>query len=822
MHHDSQNNSYEGYSYSHPSISTSSQNTYYQYYNPRRRTRQFRYSNGTTTTGYNFSHLQQQYQPSVGISDLAEPMSLFDDLRFPLNRPSDVIPFPVVYTPSNPSRRIPPIPDERLATASAMRERLLNDIQQSMREIDRELTSLEQRSTFSQYIPSRPLPLVAPRRKSLDKGLAITNDNNDPSRQSKPRKVYNVIPRIPSQPKKTATPTSVSNLIEETTSQLFFSQYHYAAEVEEITIDEKDAENAEMKSVANEIPHSKSSEPLSLDPFRREQSALSEHRALILVREYIDDEQTETTEDFQHNDPVDTDTAQLSLVRSSTQTGTSNKLNIQDFKALTHTAPEPAVVIPSLPVSELKPKEIPDKTETDLINTMLSKPVKHAHLSTKPEETLSSSRQAIVNPKNNTDVDTGYFFSDFGEGGEGEEDLISIDPRHFQIPTDTELLPEDNISNILIRQSQTSLRNPHSFQQQQQQQQYERKLITRNNNKHVEETESEKIHSSTKHIITSSSAASSKKLFPISIYDSMQTQLTNKNTNMNEHRHDDVRPPLTTSRSNRTEQSDENEFNHFVTSTRRTSLRNKDTPQQRSASPPRSPQHPVVYALSRDTSLSPSDILKSTEYIDDSGDLRSSQSPSNTPLPIALKSPDVTTNRPTSTSSRPMTPERRDSIPTLDQNTLLTSADLRDLDERNDEHSDDNPSSPLENFIFIPKNPSNETERENDEEQYRMPSPFILEQEDRRLTSVSPTDIETRESEEKFFDLPPLIIDRQETNRTPQSESKPKLIPKDERDEQPLLTESQKRSKLSLIIQPPKPKQKKPIDPPKPVSIPPT
>ena len=794
-------NNYRSYSYVRPPISTSSQNTYYQYYNHRRHPRQFRYSNGAAINTYAFSHLQQWYQPSVEISDLAEPISVFDDLRYPPHRPSDVFPFPSVYTPPNPTRRIPAISNERFATASAMRERLLKDIQQNINEIDREITSLEQRSTFSQYIQSRRSPFGASRRKSLEKLTTSTTDI-DPARQEKPGKVYNVIPRIASQPTKASSPQAPSNLTEETTSQLFYSHYHYAAEAEEIQIDERDPENDDMRSAVNEIPRAKSVELVSLKSFRQEQSALSEYCALIFVPQYIDNDQTETTEDFHQSAAIDAVAAQVSLVRSSDHPGSSNKLSIEDFQSLTQIAPEP---VPPAPSSrEPKAKDVPEKKQADLINTLLSKPVKHAHLSTKAEEILSSSEQAIVNPKNNTDVDTAYFFSDYGESGEGEEDFISIDPRQFAIPPDEELFPEDNVSHFQIRQSQTSLLNPHSSEEQQQ-----RKLIIQNNNEHVEERESEKIDSTTKHIITSPSTASSKKLFPISIYDNMQTQATHENSNVNEHQHEWL---PTTIDNNPIDQSTENRVNQFMRSSRQISSRNKDTPtEQRSASPHRSIQNQVVYEFSRDASISPVNIHENRGAGSD-------RSRSNSPLPIPRNSPDLNMNRPSSTS-RPSTPERRDSIPYLDQNTLMTSVYILDLGERSVERSmtnpDDDPPSALEKAILEPKTPSNEGQVDDN----RTPSPFITEQHTRRLDSVSPVDVETKQWKHNFLESPLISNNRQESNRSRKTELKPKLIIKDEREEYPSITESQKRSKLSLQIHRPRSKEQKRISTRKHVSI---
>jgi hypothetical protein len=660
------------------------------------------------------------------ITDLAEPLFVFDDLKFPRQRRSNVPHFPPVYLPPNLSRPTS-ISDARLATANAMRERLLIDIQHNMNEIDREITSLEQRSAISGYIPARLSSFISKRQTSLDKRTYLSHGETE-KWPDKPRKIYSVIPRIKSQPK-TISPPSISNRTNKSLSPSYIGQYHYGPEMIENEIREGDPENTDLKLVVKEMPKLTFRQPLTLEQFRREQSALPQNRALIFVPEYDDENETgsnEKVEDFHPRHSIPPDMAQISTVHSSNISGSSNRLRIQDFQLLTHTVPEPKPEIP--PMSTSKPAEVSDKTEVNLINTMISAPVKHTHQSKATKETHSSSQQET---KNNNDVDTAYFFSDFGQ--EGEEDLISIDPSHFTLPTGSDILSEDNISDTLIRQSQTSLLNPYSLQEQ--------KSIMQNNNEHVNEGESKKIDAMTTDIITSTSTLPSKNLFPISIDDNMQTQLVRKNSNINQ---DQEEVSTTISNIERIEQSSEKRANIPLTTERKTSSKNMNSLPKRSASLHQSP-----YILSRGPSITSGDLHKlSTQQ-------PSVESHRDSPIPVPLNTPDSNNIRPS--TSRPITPERRNSIASLDQNILLTPIDIINLLDPSIDHFPMNSKRDIPNTL---------ASLQEDQEQ----NPSNMETNEPDLPShISDTNLTSLHREETI--RPPLSLDH---NVNPSFEPKPK------------------------------------------------
>ena len=94
------------------------------------------------TVKYPSFYFQHQYQTSATISDLGEPISIFDDIKSCKYSQSNAFLVPSTYSPLSPSR-YPSINDERLATASTIRERLLTGIQRSINEIDEELSLLK-------------------------------------------------------------------------------------------------------------------------------------------------------------------------------------------------------------------------------------------------------------------------------------------------------------------------------------------------------------------------------------------------------------------------------------------------------------------------------------------------------------------------------------------------------------------------------------------------------------------------------------------------------------------------------------------------------
>ncbi|CAF4636747.1 unnamed protein product, partial [Rotaria sp. Silwood2] len=202
MHRRNQNNDYRNYSFLLPSSSSSSRNAHYQYYDRRLRSRQTLYSNATPVPTYSTPRAQHQYQPSTTISDLVEPISVFDNLEPSKHHRSPVTSLPLTYKPPNPSRQSS-INNERLTTASVMRERLLKDIQENISEIDQELSSLKKRPSISHYVPPHLSPIAGVRQTSSHKKTPLPNDDKK-IWPNKPKRVYQVVPRITSETKKTS------------------------------------------------------------------------------------------------------------------------------------------------------------------------------------------------------------------------------------------------------------------------------------------------------------------------------------------------------------------------------------------------------------------------------------------------------------------------------------------------------------------------------------------------------------------------------------------------------------------------------------------
>ncbi|CAF0885414.1 unnamed protein product [Rotaria sp. Silwood1] len=901
MHRHNQNNDYRNYSFIPPSSSSSSRNAHYQYYDRRLRTRQTLYSNATPIPTYSTPRPQHQYQPSsttttttTTISDLAEPISVFHNIEPSKYHRSSITSLPITYKPPNPSRQSS-IVDNRLATASVMREHLLKDIQRNISEIDQELSSLKKRPSISQYIPPRLSPIVDVRQTSSQKKTPLPNDDKQ-IWPDKPKRVYQVVPRITSEAKKTSQ-QSTPKLSEQSISNSFIGQYHYGPEVEEIEIRENDPENSDLKSTSDEISRFNFHEIFSLEQFYRQQSDLPENRALIFVPQYVDNYDikiNESTEEFQEKTPIDTNFARSSTVTSLHDLASSNKLNIQDFQLLMQIAPEPKIEISSENV--VNSHEISNQVEENLNNTILSKPVKHSRLSIRTQETLSLSSQTMKNAENTTDFDMNYFFSDFGNEYEGEEDLISIDPYHFAPPTASEIIPDDNKSNILIRQSQTSLPNSHASEQQQ---------TIENNNQYIKETEKKKIDATTEHIVTPISTSQSTKMLPVSIDDDTQTQSVRNNNNSNEHQ----RQIFTTSLNmNTNEQSQENKLNNLLTDlhassskfeqettnkttsknispthSRPRSISNKShSSRQRSSSLHNSTKNPSKNILSQEQSFTSipniSEIsTKQTEPVLDNEQQTSNESRRSSAIPVVLYSPD-SDNIPVSTS-RTASPERRNSIPSLNQNILFTSTDIINFEDSNTENlqtvSSQQPNvveheelSHSINSLSVQEiqqnNQSHELQdellsNENQDEiinQHLSPPISIHEQENNRLKSVSPLTMETKKIEDNdnnddlhLPSLSPRHCNGSNTNLTSVEQEdifrqtispdyinnqlekptspllEPKLIVEDqskhedkhssspilEDESLPLITASQRRSKLSLLVHRPKQRQKKPI-----------
>ncbi|CAF1255547.1 unnamed protein product [Rotaria magnacalcarata] len=710
MRRHTQTNDFRHYSFLPPSIKTSPRNAHYQYYDRRLRAQQNVYSNMTPISTYSSSRAQHHSRTSTTVSDLGEPISAFHDIEPPVYHQSAVTSLPLVHQPSNISRQAS-INNERIARASVMRERMLQNIQQNISEIDQELSSLKKRPSISHHIPPRLTPLVNIQSASAHKSTPSPNveSKNWPNKQ---KKVYQVVPRISSEMSKTSqlsTPKLMTNFITDS----FVGQYHYGPEVEEIEINDNDPENEDLKSTYDEISQFNFHETFTGDQFLREQSNLPHNRALISVPEYVDNENmkmNESTEELDKKNLIDTNTVRPSTVTSLRELTSIGKLNIQDFQSLIQTAPEFKIEVP--PESQTINIEEPlHAIDTNLPNTILSKPMKHSRLSIRTQDTLSLSSQTTKNPDNNNN-NMNYFFSDFGNEFEGEEDLISIDPYNFAPPTESELISEDNRSNVLMRQSQTSLLNPHASQQQQH---------IENNNLYFEETEKKKIDATTKQSVTAISASPSMKMLPVSIDDDTQTKFERNNNNNNknnnsssdEHQHDALATSLD---MNKNESSDDKPSNDLPTNihsspsiseqktTNRAYSKNatptdersrsiskqSNSSRQRSASLYRSSRKQFNDLLSREQSyisfIDHDEIttIQTENDLDDEQQI-STKSRRNSAIPVPLTSPDPN-NIPVSTS-RAASPERRNSISSIDQNILFTPNDIIDFDNSTIDHT---------------------------------------------------------------------------------------------------------------------------------------
>jgi hypothetical protein len=312
------------------------------------------------------------------------------------------------------------------------------------------------------------------------------------------------------------------------------------------------------------------------------------------------------------------------------------------------------------------------------MNTMFSKPLKHARLSTRTLETHSSTHPSNNNPGNNISGGFGYFFSDFGNEneGEGEEDLISLDLTNFALPLPSEMFSGENISNGSIRQSQTSLLNPHQQQQ----------SIHPNNNQHIKETENKNNDVTTNDIVPAPLTSPSKQTLPISINDNTTTQSTKNNNEQTGRKMSNINTtePL---KDNKLAKSSFH-FNSSLlalehkdgnkTSLKTTNVHDKQSQpvRQRSSSLRYGSKNQTSNITSRHQSVTPPDRAKKPT---------NQQKPPVQPrrtsvLPVPLHSTDFSNER--FSTSRPTTPERRSSIPTLDPNILLTFIDMINFDDQ--------------------------------------------------------------------------------------------------------------------------------------------
>ncbi|CAF2151508.1 unnamed protein product [Rotaria magnacalcarata] len=520
MRRHTQNYNYRNYSFLFPTSSTHLRNTHYQYYNPRLRLQQNLYSNATPTSTYSTPRSQYQSQTLTTISDLPEPISVFDTVETSKNHQSPVTPLPVLYRSENTSRP-PIINNERFAKASAMRERLLKDIQRNINEIDQELSSLKGRPPISRHISQRLPPLEDRREILTSRTIALSNDE-DRFWPNKPKRVYQVVPRISSEIIRTSQSTS-PKLTDNITPDLFVGQYHYGVEIDEMEILDDDPENTDFKSTFEEVSRFNAHEIYSLNRFRREQSDATKNRALVFIPQYIDNLETrinELTEELHQNNLTVRNILQSSAVTSVHELSSVSRYDSQDFQLHRQTAAEPKLQNSSESLFNSH-EPTTNKIESNSNNTMLLKPIKHSHLSTNTQEALVPSSQRIKSPENNMN----HVSSDVHNEFQSKEQLKSVDTGHLFIAAQLERISDDQRKNTFMKESHTS--------QQQQQQQQQQEQTNENNTQHVKETETKKIDETPRQVATVISASPSKKVLPISIFDDMQIQSTRNNDNTN-------------------------------------------------------------------------------------------------------------------------------------------------------------------------------------------------------------------------------------------------------------------------------------------------
>ncbi|CAF0975147.1 unnamed protein product, partial [Adineta steineri] len=252
MHRRSLSNDYKNYPYVLPSYSPPSRNGNRQNYDPIQHTEQALYPNIPLNSRNTSANVQHQPQSLPIISNLSEPISIFDDLKPLARHRSNLSSLSSGYIPPNPIQRSS-VSDARLFTANAMRERLLTDIHDNITEIDRELSTLEIRPSISNYIPprfssdngSRQTSFVSqqknkPHNARIDEQDDSSEDEEKKQRKKKSKKkVYEVIPRTAS----TSSKHSITKLTDPQPNPIsYVGQYHYAIEIGEHDTDEEDTD----------------------------------------------------------------------------------------------------------------------------------------------------------------------------------------------------------------------------------------------------------------------------------------------------------------------------------------------------------------------------------------------------------------------------------------------------------------------------------------------------------------------------------------------------------------------------------------------------
>ncbi|UJR10185.1 hypothetical protein I4U23_014400 [Adineta vaga] len=674
---------HKNYPYVPPIYSTPSQSSQIRNYDPIQHTEHALYPHSKL----NSANVQNQSQSFLPFIDASDPLTVFDDQKPRTRMRSNTSSLSSGYVPPNPLQRSS-VSDSRLATANAMRERLLTDIQDNIMEIERELSTFDVRPTIANYVPPRysSTSRNSGQAKSIHQHTcknchASIHERSDSSteeeleRRRKPKKkIYEIIPATASTSEKSLK-RSTTKVIDQ---QSYVGQYHYGAEIGESEITGDVPENIEFESIIEDIPEFKY-ETLSTEQFLKTQPSLPLERALIFALMYGDTENVgdnETADDFRRKKSKITKAEEL-LVAPLSDIESSDKVNIQNFELLIRTAPEPEPQ--TLPENIGDPPDPEDINDDEMIRSMLSKPLKHNRLSTRTMETLSGTRSGNKGSDNNGPNGNGYFFSDFGnEGdGEGEEDLISLDLSNFAVPTSSEMIPDEN---ALLRRSQISLPNPHA------------KQASTTQNEPTKDSESKKNSAETK---DNRNASGTQQISSNSTNDMTKVQSAKPNeSTMNNRR--TSRKMSTINATEPVMKSTKSSF-HFDSSL--IALEHKEL-----TKPPANPQEkrPVSgskqsrlvrqrsSSLRQDSKIPvPSSVTRRQSIISPDANTRSIKPPTQQKLPTGARRTSVLPvplnqsaipNERISTSRTP-SPERRNSIPVLDQNVLFSLLDMVDLDD---------------------------------------------------------------------------------------------------------------------------------------------
>jgi len=150
MHHQSQNNDSRYYPHIPPGNLQSS--------------RHLSSNDGNLPSSYDSS----RYQPSSFLQNLtSSTTNTIADLVEPLEHRRSIVasPLPSTYIPSNPSP-LSSVNAVNLTQAYGLREQLLNNIQHSINDIDRDLTSFERQPSVSCFSP-----IIKPNVKSISFSL---------------------------------------------------------------------------------------------------------------------------------------------------------------------------------------------------------------------------------------------------------------------------------------------------------------------------------------------------------------------------------------------------------------------------------------------------------------------------------------------------------------------------------------------------------------------------------------------------------------------------------------------------------------------------